>query len=143
MTIPYSNMGKIYLGSGSFFKLPNPTNKKLKAEINAVAQALDFADGDTVVKTKRGYEKAKFNYKKGKGKKNVSFKARLKIIEKYAPEDVQKFLKQIDRLARLYANGKITKREYTRRVKELAEGKLGKKLADKIIKKVMEKDRKV
>ncbi|RLI79404.1 hypothetical protein DRP04_09195 [Archaeoglobales archaeon] len=133
-------MGRIYLGPNSFFKIPNPKSKKKKAIVNIFAQALDFADFDTVVFDRGKFRKAKFNYGKGKGKKNVSFVARSKIIMKYAPKSADKVVMQINELAKLYAQGKISRREYLRRVDATIAKHLPKKEREKIKRIVFRRD---
>ena len=132
-------MGKIYLGRKSYFKLPDPENKFKKAIINAIAQTVDFLDGDTVIKGKRGYKRVKFNYANGRGKA-VSYLARLRIIEDYAPARALPYLEKLKAVAKAYYEGRISKREALKRIKSIGCKAIGCKETEKIIRKVRAKD---
>ena len=136
-------MGRIYLGKNSYFGLPNPKSKGKKALYNILAQAIDFLDGDTVVydRKRHRYIKAKFTASEGRGKRKVSFSARTKIIESYAPKYLERALEEIKELAKKYEEGKISKKQFINAVKRIVKRYgLTDREIEYIIRKVKSKD---
>jgi len=134
-------MGKIYIGKESYFGIEAPKSRGKKAVVNAIAQLIDFLDGDTIVKKGGKFIKAKFTIGNAKGVKNVSFVQRMRVIKRYAPKSVEPILNQITKLAKLYAKGKITKKQLIQ--KAIALGKragFSAQYIKKIVNKVLRKD---
>ena len=127
----------IYLDPRSYFRLPNPRSRYRKALVNILAQAIDFEDFDTVNKSGR---RIPFTYSDGRGRK-ASFTGRAQVIRRYAPKKADRVVDKIVRLARLYAQGRISRRAYERRVKEIVRrAGLDKRTINLVVRKVKAKD---
>lgn len=75
------------------------------------------------------------------GREDISFTGRSRIIVAYGPEETDRVVEKINRIAKAYASGRLSKTEYLEKVKkELMKAGLTEREWDMIYEKIREKE---